>query len=203
MYESNRLNVHLPRVEYRHYLYLSGRIPPSGETRAAEGLPYKLAPQAGYDLPREMRRCGMDRGPQTVEDVIARGYFSVPSGAPETAMISDKKETSWLGLDDLIMQIRNRYQIYDRNMADLAEGLCEAENAIFRQEAAQGCSANDKQRYSRDKRVQDLYEQQREQRINVWRDVTRLRESLPESAQQYVAAHRKLSLLEDRPGDAP
>ena len=203
MYESNRLNVHLPRVEYRHYLYLSGRIPPSGETRAAEGLPYKLAPQAGYDLPREMRRCGMDRGPQTVEDVIARGYFSVPSGALETAMISDKKETSWLGLDDLIRQIRRRYEIHDQNMAELDEALCEAENAIFRQEAAQGCPANDKQMYSRDKRTQDLYEQQREERVNVWRDVTRLRESLPESAQQYVAAHRKLSLLEDRPGDAP
>ena len=118
-------------------------------------------------------------------------------------MISDRKETSRLGLDDLIHQIRHRYEIYDQNMVELNEAVCEAENAVFRQEAAQGCPANDKQRYSRDKRVQNLYEQQREQRINVWRDVMRLRESLPESARQYLAAYRKLSLLEDRPGDGP
>ena len=49
---------------------------------------------------------------QTVEQVIAHGYFAVPQGDPITAIISDKQQTSWPGLDDLISQVRRRYEIY-------------------------------------------------------------------------------------------
>ena len=63
---------------------------------------------------------------QTVEDVIQRGYLSIPGSELETAIISDRKNISWLGLDDLIGQIRNRYQVYERNIYELEVAKCTA-----------------------------------------------------------------------------
>ena len=40
--------------------------------------------------------------PQTVEQIIERGYFSIPRGDPITAIITDKVHTSWIGLDDVL-----------------------------------------------------------------------------------------------------
>src|SRR3989304_4958061 len=59
---------------------------------------------------RKNDRSGLDHSgrfpaldhPQTVEQIIAHGYFSAPAGEPETVLLSDKKATSWLGLDDII-----------------------------------------------------------------------------------------------------
>jgi len=141
--------------------------------------------------------------PQTVEQIIDHGYLAMPISAPEAAIVSDKKHTSWLAMDDLISRVRRRYEIYNKNMYELDVSICEASNALFRQEAAQGCPADQRQWYSTNKRVQDLYEQQRAERVNLWRDVTRVRESLPEVAQQYLASYRKLSILADAWGDSP
>jgi hypothetical protein len=37
----------------------------------------------------------------------------------------------------------------------------------------------------------------------LWRDLSRVRTTLPEVVQGYLAAHRKLDLLEDDDGDVP
>lgn len=141
--------------------------------------------------------------PQTVEQIIARGYFSIPYGEPTTALISDRTHAAWLGLDDIIRDIHTRIATYQKNMYDLSLSACEANNALFRQEAAQGCPANEKQRYSVNKMMQKLYEEHRSERVNLWRDVSRVRANLPELVQQYLAGYRKLSLLDDLRGDAP
>jgi len=139
---------------------------------------------------------------QTVEQVIARGYFAAPQGDPVTAIISDKQQTSWLGLDDVISQIRNRREIYEQNLYEIELGKCAATNAIYTSEAYNG-PAGSKEFYSRHKRLQELYEQQRDERTSLWKDVSRLRLALPESAQNYLAAHRKLAALTDIAGDGP
>ena len=134
--------------------------------------------------------------PQTVEDVIAAGYFAVPQGDPVTAIISDKQHTSRLGLDDVIGQVRQRYEIYEQNLQEIEFGKCAAMNTIYFHEAYHGPgSANDRQHYARHKRIQDLYEQEREERTTLWKDISRLRTQLPESAQQYLTAHRKMTVL--------
>ena len=138
---------------------------------------------------------------QTVEEVIARGYFAVPGGDPVTAIISDKRCTSRLGLDDIISQVRRRQDLYDQNMQELDESICEAGNTVHRQVAAQGAPADSRQQYSVSKAVQGLYEQKRAERQNLWRDVSRLRLALPENAQQYLTAYRKVSALEAYRGD--
>jgi hypothetical protein len=61
---------------------------------------------------------------------------------------------------------------------------------------------NSKIEYSLGKRLDKLYSEQREERVNLWRDVSRLRLLLPENAQNYLTAYRKLSILEDSEGDA-
>lgn len=139
---------------------------------------------------------GPDFGPQTVEDIVARGYFSVPPGDPVDAIITDRQHTSRLGLDDVISQIRQRYEIHDRILRQIESAKCAAMNAIYRHEAYCGpASANSKQQYAKHKAIQGLYEQQREEDVNLWNDVSRLRQSLPENAQLYLSAHRKVKAL--------
>jgi hypothetical protein len=49
--------------------------------------------------------------------------------------------------------------------------------------------------------MQKIYEQQRDERVNLWRDVARLRVEIPEAAQQYLASYRKVSILNDLQGE--
>ena len=137
--------------------------------------------------------------PQTVEQIIATGYFAVPRSEPEMAIISDKQHVARAGLDDLVGQIRGRYALYEQNMDELAYSVCEANNSVHRQVADQGRPADNRQQYSAQKQVQKLYEQQRLERVNLWRDVSRLRLVLPENLQSYLGAYRKLSVLNDNP----
>ncbi len=197
----------------------------SPENPAASGgyVPYFY--QAGlhqrYPLPssnvprphRDSHRSSHDSAPadalfrsanrtQTVEQVIADGYFSIPMGDPITATISDKMHTSWLGLDDVISQIRHRHEIYHENLYEIELGKCAATNAIYAHEAYVG-PASSKQMYAKHKAIKDLYEQERGERTALWKDVSRLRMQIPESAQLYLGAHRKMSILAQEPGDAP
>ena len=48
---------------------------------------------------------------------------------------------------------------------------------------------------ARHKGIQGLYEQERLERTELWKDVSRLRGLIPESAQLYLAASRKRSIL--------
>ena len=142
------------------------------------------------------------KGPQTVEQIIQNGYFAVPKGEPTTAILSDRKNTSWLALDDLTGQIRKRYDICYRNLYEIELSKCAAMNALFEFEATRGIPG-DRQLYSKNKVLGQLYEQQREERVSLWQDVSRLRQSLPEAAQNYLGAYRKISILKAPPGDKP
>jgi hypothetical protein len=139
---------------------------------------------------------------QTVEQIIAHGYFAPPPGDPITAILSDKKTTSWLGLDDIISQVRHRYEVHRQNMYELELAKSAATNSLYAHWAYHGLP-DAKQFYSRHKRIQELYQEQRDERVNLWRDVSRLRLALPETAQAYLSSHRKLTALEGEPGDAP
>ena len=203
MYPSNPSNGPAPTAGYVPYFYQAGLYLRYGSPahHARSGLEYTSSTLA------QLSGSGLSIQPfdrlQTVEDVIQRGYFAVPAGDPVTAMISDRKHTSWFGLDDVISQIRGRHAIYQQNMEDLQEAMCEANNAVHRQVADQGAPADQRQQYSASKMIQELYEQQRAERIELWRDVSRLRLALPESAQLYLTAYRKVSALQAPWGDAP
>lgn len=140
----------------------------------------------------------------TVEDVVARGYLAVPPGEPVTAIITDRAVTSHLGLDDIISQIRKRYEIYHHNLYEIELGKCAAINVVYHHEAYRGGpgTSDSRQHYAKHKALGELYEEQRKERADLWRDVSRLRLALPETAQQYLTAYRKLAILESVGGDA-
>lgn len=159
-------------------------------------------PQNEYDFTSDLLTPSVFRPGQTVEDLIQHGYLSVPKSDPTLALITDRKFTSGMGLEDLLSQIHRRYQIYQQNMYEVEISKCEAVNAIHRIEADRGGPpATSQEQYGMNKRIQDLYEQQRDERINLWRDVSRLRLSISEVAGQYLSAYRKVNLLQDLQGE--
>jgi hypothetical protein len=140
--------------------------------------------------------------PQTIEQIILRGYLAVPQSEPETAIITDKHRTSWQGLDDIIRQVRHRYDIYGKHIHQIEQGKCYVISNLWEQQAYRGgVPATSKEHYSVTKRLQELYEQEREERVSLWRDISKLRLILPETAQQYLSAHRKVSILSDQKSD--
>lgn len=140
----------------------------------------------------------MDDGPQTVEQLVEQGYFAVPTAEPETAILHDRKQTSWLGLDDILTQVRHRHEIYKKNMLEIEWAKCYAFNELARG----GPFPTDEGYAIYERRLQDLHRDQRAERVTLWRDESRLRQQLPESAQQYLSASRKLDIIGDTDGDA-
>jgi len=175
------------------YRYLSASKP---------SKPYQ-SPATAYDFSTRAISGPEDRGPQTVEQLITQGYFAVPAGAAETAILSDKRTTAWLGLDDVIQQVQRRIEIYERNIYEIELAQCSATNSLFAWEAQYSWPASPQQQYILGKRLQELYADRRRERIMLWKDVSRLRQELPESAQRYLSAYRKIQILEDLPGDIP
>jgi hypothetical protein len=150
-------------------------------------------------LPTRGSLIQVDEGPQTVEDLIKDGVFAIPAGEPETAILEDKKHTSWLALDDAIGQARQRWDLYEQNVLDIKWAQCYA----FNEFAKLGWPPTVKQLYSYDKRLQELHAEHRAERISAWRDVSELRQALPESIREYLSAYRRSQLLNDLPGDEP
>ena len=186
---------------YVPYFYAAGRFMSYDLPRAHAPLEVRFVPASSYDFTSDLVQRRRYPVLQTVEQVIRRGYLAIPESEPETALISDRKHTAGLGLDDVIGQIRKRYQVYDKNMYELEWSKCEAINCLYRHEGYHG-PPDSKVEYSVSKRMNDLYQEQRAERVNLWRDVSRIRLQLPENAQQYLSAYRKVSILEDDKGDA-
>lgn len=188
--------------EYVPYFYASGRFL-SYDLPHASAHEVRFVPESRYDFTSDLLQTRAYPVPQTFDQVIRRGYLSIPKSDPETAIISDKKDTSWLGLDDVIGQVRRRYEVYDKNIYEIEIGKCYAVSSAHAIESARGGIAlNSKEMYGLSKNISEFYQQQRDERVNLWRDVSRLRLQLPENAQQYLSAYRKVSILEDDEGDA-
>ncbi|MFH1616395.1 MAG: hypothetical protein ABIG61_15070 [Planctomycetota bacterium] len=183
---------------YRPYFYQSGKF-------LAYDIPHKslkssyFSRTSGYDFTSDIVPKKQTWPRQTtVEDIISSGYFPILRFEPETAIISDKKQTSGLGLSDIIGQVRQRYDIYERNIYQIELGKCYALSSMFTVEAERGGVRQDsREAYSLSKSLREFYEQERDERTRLWQDVSRLKQTLPEQAQQYLTAYRKVSILED------
>ena len=182
---------------YRPYFYQSGKFLSYDLPHTGSESSY-FPRTSGYDFTSDIVHKNDWPKTQTVEDIISSGYFPIPKSEPETAIITDKKHTSKLGLDDMISQIRGRYEIYENNIYQIELGKCYAMNSIFAIEADRGgVSMNSREAYSLSKSLRELYEQQRDERKSLWSDVSKLKLLLPEQSQSYLSSHRKVSILED------
>ena len=157
-----------------------------------------------WPTPREFERLSVNGatgqenpGPQTVEEVVRRGYFAIEAVPPETAPLADRRTTAWLALEDLVRQVQTRVAIYHQNSLDIEQAKCRATNDMLGIEAQYGGPASPEQQYQTGKRVQELYSEQRAERTSLWRDVSRIRESVPVSLREYLGARRKLEILSD------
>ncbi|MGD2111237.1 MAG: hypothetical protein PVI86_17810, partial [Phycisphaerae bacterium] len=81
--------------------------------------PHKDAGYQVFDFSRDHDASSIDKPPHTIEQLLTHGYFAVPKAEPELSLIEDRKQTSWLGLDDALTQIQDRRKIYDKNMLEL------------------------------------------------------------------------------------
>ena len=201
MYTGKPIKWRNERPGYVAYFYESGIIQQyldQGKKLAAE----LILSSGDYNFTSDLSGKKIYFRQKTVEDVIRNGYLSIPKAEPETAIISDKKHTAWLGLDDLIGQVRNRFDVYERNFYELELSKCAAINCLFEHEAHHGPPTS-KVEYSVEKRLDRLYSEQREERVNLWRDISRLKLLLPENAQNYLTSYRKVKILEDYDGDTP
>jgi len=138
----------------------------------------------------------------SVEQIIRSGYFAAPKRDPVSAILDDRHDTAWLGLDDIIGQVRRRYEIFEESITQIELAKCAAANAIYTHEAYVG-PADSSQMEKKHRTIQGLYEQQRDEQTTLWKDVSRLRILLPESVQTYLSAYRKRSILGQEPGDSP
>ena len=200
MYLNNRTKQSGLNLWYVPYFYESGIVQRylTSTNNAQAGL--HSGPPAVYDFSSDLVGQPKFWHPPTVEQIIASGYFAVPKEDPVKAIISDKKHTSWLGLDNIIGQIRSRYELYHRNTYDLELSKCAAINSLHDHEAHHG-PADSRIEYSLNKRLDKLYKDQRDERVSLWQDISKLKLLLPENAQQYLTAYRKFSILEDSKGD--
>ena len=193
-------------------MYLSDayNVPQTGGNYVPFLYRYEHFKSHDYDpLKQKTNRDGLENSfqinpdkPQTVEQVIYQGYFAVPqSKEPAAAMITDKTHTSWMGLDDVIGQVKGRNEIYLRNMYELELAKCSAFNVFFEHVRTNGNVASDRVYYSLNKNLSRLYEQQMNERVKLWQDISKLRRELPEVAQMYLSAMRKSDIFKDDSGD--
>jgi hypothetical protein len=186
---------------YMPYFYQSGKFLLYDISHIGSKSSY-FGTSTGYDFTSDIvPKSNRSRG-QTVEDIVRNGYFAIPESESETAIISDKKQTSALGLGDIINQVRQRYEIYEKNIYQIELGKCYTISSQLAVESSRGgVCMNSKEAYSLNKNLQELYEQQRNERTKLWQDISRLKLALPEQAQQYLSAYRKVSILEGSEGD--
>jgi len=200
MNTGNPISGHDQNPNYVAYFYESGIVQKYLNSMKSPLADLNSTSPSTYDFSSDLTgKTRFYHGP-TVEQIIASGYLAIPKSDPVKAIISDKKHTSWLGLDDVISQVRKRHELYQTNMYGLELAKCAAMNSVHDHEAHHG-PADSRIEYSLNKRLDKLYKDQREERINLWQDTSKLRLLLPENAQQYLAAYRKLSILEDYKGD--
>lgn len=187
---------------YMPYFYSSGKFL-LYNTPYITAKPRRFSITGGYSLTSNIVPKDTWPKPATVEDIVQKGYFAIPNSIPETAIISDKNHTARLGLGDIIAQIRDRYEIYEKNMYQIEMSKCYAVSSQMAVESARGgVRTSSREAYGLTKNIGELYLQQCQERRGLWADISKLKQTLPEQAQSYLSSYRKLSILEDVAGEA-
>lgn len=137
-----------------------------------------------------------DPDPSSVDAIVRAGRFPVPAAEPASAAITDRRETTALGLGDAIEQLRDRYAIYRRHIEELERAKLATVNAA-RTWFTERPGGDPTKSETVHRILQDLYGAQRQERLRLWQDVSRLRQSVPDWAAQYLSAYRKSRILED------
>jgi hypothetical protein len=118
--------------EYVPYFYASGRFVSYDLPRAGAPLEAGFVPTGSYDFTSDLIQRRVYPAGQTVDQVIRRGYLAIPKSDPETAIISDKKSTSRLGLDDVIV-LEEAHNLLLKKSNESKESVLETSIRMVRQ----------------------------------------------------------------------
>ena len=135
-------------------------------------------------------------GRATIDTIVRRGRLLVPNADPITAPLTDRRYTMSLGLDDAIRQIEQRLELYRLHMAGLTEDELSTRNAAQSWFDITGIvdGGRDPDLQSQ---LREIDQRRRDERLSCWRDLSRLRQSLPQWAQDYLGAYRRSQILSD------
>ena len=136
----------------------------------------------------------------TIDQIVDHGYLPVPAAEPVEAMIDDRHRVSGLGLEDCLAQMQRRYELYEQHMNALTYTRMRAINAAqsWFDVAGRLTKGADPEL---ERTLRDLDQQQREERLSLWRDVSRLRQQMPEWVRAYLETHRRSHLIRRIGGD--
>lgn len=189
---------HNPAHEDRPSYYIYHRARAYGAQAPNASYPPDSKRYEPLEFLPDPKPASIDRGPQTVEDLVRDGYFAVSKREPETAVIVDRQDMAWLTLDDALTQIREREEIYRKNLLEIEWAKCYA----FGELARLGWPASDQTSALYQRRIADLHADQRAERVRFWNDLSRVRQLVPPSAQLYLSAIRKSQILGLDEGDS-
>lgn len=133
------------------------------------------------------------RGP-TLDDLIRDDTIRPRPRPPELAGFGDRLDWTRLGLVDLIGQIRQRYHIYNAHFSQLADVELAARRARLSWFDPYDAFEGDPDFAGL---MRDLRAQRRDLQLNLWRDVSRLRQAVPPWVRDYLQAARRYELLGD------
>ncbi|AQT68732.1 hypothetical protein STSP2_01904 [Anaerohalosphaera lusitana] len=125
----------------------------------------------------------------SVDDIVS-SPTTRPSENSEENIFADKQKTSYLALENIVAQIRKRYEIYDSNIRVLEYSKIKLKEHFYQWPQQLGLwPPGHKEMLS--EQMNQLYQKQLDEKVSLWKDVSKLKLMLPQSLNDYLSIKRK------------
>lgn len=136
------------------------------------------------------------RRPQhSIEDLL-QGVWR-PTGSPDmvAGLFHDRLQAQTLELSDVLEQIKQRLDIYQKHFDELEQAKLDVTNVRHHwlDPIRRNGVATDPDLVSA---IEDFNAQQRQERLSCWKDLSSLRQQVPEHWRQYLNAARQYHLID-------
>lgn len=174
---------------------------PGGRYSISLGIPIDTASAARYGIGANRYNTtheesgDLPRRPG-IEQLLDGVWHSGSSTDPAASMLEDRLSVGSFALGDVLRQIRDRLVIYHRHLDELEQAKMQ-----FRTVRKQWLDPQDRFGHLPDPEgvtvLQGIDAQQRAERLSAWKDLSALRQRLPEHWQGYLSAWRQYELISD------
>ena len=130
----------------------------------------------------------------SVDELLSESPAPASQLDPVAGFLSERKLITHLGLTDTLSQIHERVGLYLLHKNEIEQDELATLNDIHSFPAINGYIHPETYQEIQ-KRVQRLGEQKRRERLDFWRDLSRLRQSVPEVLDSYLDSCRKMRIL--------
>lgn len=179
-------------------------VAPAGRyTFASMADRYGLLRDACYFKPTYTAlHASSDQARHSIEDLLQGIWRSPGSADIVQGLFDDRLRSHTFELGDVLEQIRERVAIYRQHFDELEQAKLDVKNVRHRWTDPLGRlgAVADPDLVSA---LHDLDAQQRQERLSCWKDVSSLRQQVPEHWRQYLGAVRQYTLLDSSNTQAP